>query len=62
MPKTDFLKKKAKAFLEDGRYDISRKEWFLAAFHLEQTAQLYLKYSLFRKLGDYPKVYSIEGF
>jgi len=60
MAKADFLKKKAEAFLEDAKYDISRREWFWAAFHLEQTCQLYLKYHLFKKLGDYSKVYSLE--
>lgn len=60
MVKADFLKEKAKTFLEDAQYDISRKKWFAAAFHLEQTVQLYLKYSLFKKLGDYPKVHSLE--
>ena len=60
MAKADFLKRKAEAFLEDADYDISRGEWFLAAFHLEQTIQLYLKYYLFLKLGDYPKVHSLE--
>lgn len=59
MAKADFLKQKAKAFLTDAKYDLSRKEWFLAAFHLEQTCQLYLKYSLFKKLADYPKIHSL---
>lgn len=60
MAKADFLIKKAEAFLEDAKYDISRKKWFLAAFHLEQTCQLYLKYCLFKELGDFPKIHSLE--
>ncbi|MCD6094788.1 HEPN domain-containing protein [bacterium] len=47
MAKADFLKEKAGAFLENARYNISKKQWFLAAFHLEQACQLYLKYYLF---------------
>ena len=60
MVKIEFLKEKAEAFLEDAEYDISRKKWFLAAFHLEQTCQLYLKYYLFLKLKDFPKTHSLS--
>jgi len=60
MAKADFLKEKAEAFFEDAKYDISRKKWFLAAFHLEQTCQLYLKYCLFKEYGDYPKTHSLN--
>jgi HEPN domain-containing protein len=60
MPKADFLKQKAASFLEDAKYDIKTKKWFLAAFHLEQTCQLYLKYYLFKKLGDFPKIHSLN--
>ena len=62
MAKADFLKEKAETFLEDAQYDISREKWFAAAFHLEQTVQLYLKYFLFKKYGDYPKIHSLNGF
>ena len=60
MAKADFLKEKAETFLEDAQYDISREKWFAAAFHLEQTVQLYLKYFLFKKYGDYPKIHSLN--
>jgi len=60
MAKADFLKERAKGFLGDARYDISKKKWFLAAFHLEQTCQLYLKHYLFKELGDYPKIHSLN--
>lgn len=60
MAKADFLKERGEAFFEDAKYDISREKWFLAAFHLEQSLQLHLKYCLFRKLGDYPKLHSLE--
>ncbi len=60
MPKADFLEKKAQAFLEDAKYDIKTKKWFLAAFHLEQVCQLYLRYYLFKKLGDFPKIHSLH--
>lgn len=60
MAKAEFLKQKAESFLDDAKYDIQKKEWFLAAFHLEQTCQLYLKYYLFKELGDYPKIHPLE--
>lgn len=60
MPKADFLKEKAEGFLADAKYDISQNRWFLAAFHLEQTCQLYLKYCLFKKFGDFPKAHSLN--
>lgn len=60
MTKANFLKEKAEAFLDDAKYDISKEEWFLAAFHLEQTCQLYLKHCLFKELGDYPKIHSLD--
>jgi len=60
MAKADFLKEKAEAFFEDAKYDISRKKWFLAAFHLEQVCQFYLKYYLFLKIADFPKTHSLR--
>ena len=60
MAKADFLKERAETFLEDAQYDISREKWFAAAFHLEQAVQLYLKYFLFKKYGDYPKIHSLN--
>lgn len=60
MAKGDFLIEKAKAFLEDAKFDIKTKKWFLAAFHLEQACQLFLKYYLFKKTGTFPKTHSIK--
>jgi len=61
MAKASFLKEKAEAFLENAKYNISKKQWFLAAFHLEQVCQLYLKYYLFLKLRRYPKTHSLRN-
>lgn len=60
MAKADFLKEKAEDFFDNAQYNISKKKWFLAAFHLHQTCQLYLKYYLFLKLRKYPKTHSLE--
>lgn len=58
--KADFLKNKAKIFFESGSEQIPKKRYFLAAFSFEQTAQLYLKYCLFMKLKDFPKIHKID--
>lgn len=55
----NLLKKRAKAFLEDAEIDFSRNYYDLVLFHVEQFLQLYLKYLLYRKIGDYPKTHSL---
>jgi len=56
----DFLRNKAVIFFESGGEQISKKRYFLAAFSFEQSAQLYLKYCLFMKLKDFPKIHEID--
>jgi len=58
--KADFLKKRAKSFLENAEALIKKEECSLAAFNLEQASQLYLKYYLFLKLKDFPKTHSLS--
>ncbi len=58
--RADFLKEKAEGFLENAKYNISKQRWFLAAFHLEQANQLYLKYYLFLKIRRFPKTHSLK--
>jgi HEPN domain-containing protein len=60
MAKIIFLKEKAEDFLDNAKYNISKEKWFLAAFHLEQACQLYLKYYLYLKLRRYPKTHSLR--
>ncbi|MEM1618988.1 MAG: HEPN domain-containing protein, partial [Desulfurococcaceae archaeon] len=36
-----------------------RGDYDLVLFHVEQAIQLYAKYLLYRKLGDFPKTHSI---
>ncbi|AAB89633.1 MULTISPECIES: HEPN domain-containing protein [Archaeoglobus] len=45
--------KNAEQLIESGVYDI-------AAFNIQQFVELYLKYALFKKVGDYPKTPSIK--
>ena len=58
--KVDFLKKRAGEFLQGVEYYLNRGSYNLAAFNLEQAAQLYLKYYLFLRIKDYPKTHSLE--
>jgi len=58
--KIDFLKKRAESFLRDANFAISEKRWNSAAFHLEQVGQFYLKYYLFKKLKDFPKIHDLD--
>ena len=57
MAKVDFLKKRAESFLKNARDLIQKEDYPLAAFNLQQTAQLHLKYYLFLKLKKYPKIH-----
>jgi len=45
--------KNAEKLLNDGIYD-------LAAFNLQQSVELYLKYKLFLIAGEYPKTHSLK--
>lgn len=55
----NLLKRRAKAFLESARADYARGDYDLVLFHIEQFLQLYLKYLLYRRIGDYPKTHSL---
>ncbi|MEM3926191.1 MAG: HEPN domain-containing protein [Desulfurococcaceae archaeon] len=39
--------------------DFDRGGYDLVLFHIEQAIQLYAKYLLYRRLGDFPKTHSI---
>ena len=54
------LKERALQFLELAKEALKRKMFNLAAFHIEQFCQLYLKYKLFLKVGDFPKTHSLR--
>jgi len=56
----DFLKKRAEDFWRDAKFAMSEKRWNSAAFYLEQSCQLYLKYYLFKKLRDFPKIHDLD--
>jgi len=53
------LKRRAMGFLEAAKADFARGDYGLTLFHVEQFLQLCFKYLLYRKIGDYPKTYSL---
>ena len=57
--KTDFLKKRAQTFYKVAKRLLEEGDLAIAAFNFEQAAQLYLKYFLFLKLKDFPKIHSL---
>lgn len=60
MAEAEFLKERAESFFRDAELAIKESRWNSAAFHLEQACQLYLKYFLFKKIGDFPKTHSLR--
>ncbi len=56
----EILKERAEKFLENGEYLLSKGVLDLAAFNIQQSVELYLKYKLFLLAGDYPKTHSIK--
>lgn len=55
----DLLKKRALSFLRDAKTDFENGDYDLVLFHVEQFVQLYSKYLMYRKIGDYPKTHSL---
>ncbi len=63
MEKIDFLKERAKEFWERAIEDFDKKRYNLAAFDLEQALQLFLKYLIAKKVGEWPHThYLVELF
>jgi HEPN domain-containing protein len=58
----EILKERADEFVKLAEYAYKRKRYDLAMFNLEQTFQLYLKYKIWQKLGDFEKTHSITKF
>lgn len=56
----EFLKKRAKEFWERAREDIEKSRFNLAALDIEQAVQLWFKYLIFLKAGDFPKTHYFD--
>ena len=55
----ELLKKRALAFLSIARDSLERGDYDLVLFHVEQFIQLYSKYLIYKRIGDYPKTHQI---
>ncbi|ATZ61083.2 MAG: HEPN domain-containing protein [Methanosarcinales archaeon Met12] len=57
MLKFDFLKIRGQEFFEEAEELLQKKKYNLAAFNLEQAFQLWIKYLIGKKIGDWPKTH-----
>ena len=53
------LRRRALSFLRDARSDFEQGDYDLVLFHVEQFIQLYSKFLLYKRIGDYPNSHSI---
>lgn len=61
--KFEFLKERAKEFFERALEDFEKKRYNLSAFDLEQAFQLWFKYLIAKKVGEWPQThYLIDLF
>ncbi len=60
MGKEEFLKERAKDFYKLAKRNLHEGFYNVSAFEIEQACQLYLKYLLFKKVGDYPRVHFLS--
>ena len=56
----DFLKERAKEFWERTLEDFQKERYNLYALDIEQSIQLYLKYLIAVKAGDFPKTHYLD--
>ncbi len=56
----EFLKQRSKEFYENALSLFKEKKYNLAAFNIEQSCQLYLKYLIGKKIGEWPKTHYLD--
>jgi len=52
-----FLKERANEFFEEAQELLKKKKYNLSVFNLEQAIQLWMKYLIGKKIGDWPKTH-----
>ena len=57
----EHLVRRSKEFFETAKYQITREFYNLAAFNLEQAAQLYLKARILENGANYPRTHSLRA-
>lgn len=60
MVSAEFLRERAESFLRNAKDLIKKHEYAIAAFNLEQAAQLYIKYYIFLKINDFPRTHMLK--
>lgn len=53
----EFLKERANEFFEEAEELFKKSKYNLSAFNLEQAIQLWIKYLIGKKIGDWPKTH-----
>ena len=56
----EILKERSEKFLRNAEQLIEQEIYDLAAFNIQQSVELYLKYKLLLSVGSYPKTHSIK--
>lgn len=56
----EFLKERGQEFWENAQHLFEEEKYNLCVFNLEQACQLWLKYLIGKKLGDWPKTHYLE--
>jgi HEPN domain-containing protein len=60
MERFSFLKDRALEFWEEGVRLFGERKYNLSAFHLEQAVQLWVKYLIGIKIGDWPRTHYLS--
>ncbi len=56
-----FLKEKSKKFYQNAQYLFEKGDYDLAAFNIEQSCQLLMKYLIAKKTGEWPKTHDLNA-
>ena len=56
----EFLKARAKGFYDVAMFLLTKGDYALSAFNVEQSVQLELKHFIGAKLGDFPKTHGLK--
>jgi HEPN domain-containing protein len=56
----EFLKERSRKFFLNALHLFRKGDYDICAFNLEQSCQLYLKYLIAKKIGDWPKTHYIQ--
>jgi HEPN domain-containing protein len=56
----EFLKKRSIEFYENAKSLFKEGKYNISAFNLEQSCQLFLKYLIAKKIGEWPKTHYLD--